>query len=109
MSMDETDRKPRLGRRLLVLRVASLGAATFGSGCAVAHPRPHAPMARPFVTPVRTDADPYDAVGYGRGRTVTDNDPRDAAGYGRGYGGPPRRAVTDNDPRDAIGHGRGWR
>src|SRR5689334_7271902 len=96
MSIDETTRDPRLGRRLLVLRLAGLGAATLGTGCAMAQP-----MGPGGVTPVRTDADPYDRAGYGHGRSRTDSDPRDSAGYGRG------RSMTDNDPRDSAGYGRG--
>lgn len=124
----------RLGRRLLVLRVAGLGAvaALTGQAACVA-----GPMSGPMegVVPVRTDADPRDSAGYGRGsggrsdndprdaaghgrgaysyapqrRSVTDNDPRDSAGGGRGYSAPQRRSVTDSDPNDGQGQGRGWR
>jgi hypothetical protein len=115
--MDESPRDPRLGRRLLVLRVAGLGLAATGCTAQAAGPA--------GTTLARTDNDPRDTPGYGRGgygggygsgyapqrRNVTDNDPRDAEGRGRGYGysPPPRRAVTDNDPRDSEGRGRGWR
>ncbi len=96
----------RLGRRLLVLRVAGLGAAAALPGVAAQAAGPPSP-----VVPVRTDSDPRDSAGYGRGNSgrSTDNDPRDAAGNGRGayYNAPQRRSSTDNDPRDAAGNGRG--
>ncbi|MDQ4087104.1 MAG: twin-arginine translocation signal domain-containing protein, partial [Pseudomonadota bacterium] len=47
----------------------------------------------------RTDTDPTDAVGQGRG--ITDGDPSDPAGRGRG-----RTGITDNDPGDRPGYGR---
>jgi len=88
--MNANGEAPRLGRRLLVLRVAGLGAAAATlSGC-VAVPQPvYAPG------PVRTgltDADPHDGPGQGRGgysgnrmRTgYTDADPSDGPGFGRG-------------------------
>ena len=108
-----------LGRRLLVLRVATAGIAA----TAVA---PAAEALEP--TPVQyrtglTDSDPNDGVGNGRGgyrgpaRTgLTDNDPNDAPGNGRGgYRAPARpqgRAYTginDGDPTDPSGYGTGWR
>ena len=105
---DETD-KPRLGRRMMVLRLAGVGVASSAlAGCVVAPPGAvYAPG------PVRTgltDGDPNDPPGGGRGgyraRTgYTDADPSD--GPGRGRGGY-RRGVTDSDPRDAPGRGRGW-
>ena len=123
--MADTPSDPRLGRRLVVLRVAALGAAgaaaAVGSaeaaGLRVGDPEPAA-----RATPVVTDNDPYDAAGYGRGyyrqpppryyyapRQVSDSDPYDAAGRGRGYGAPPpRRSVSDSDPYDAAGRGRGY-
>ncbi|WP_198373164.1 hypothetical protein [Roseomonas rosulenta] len=130
--MARDDQAPRLGRRLLVVRVATLGAAAAPlAGCVVAPPGPvYAPG------PVRTgltDADPSDGPGQGRGgyraRTgVTDSDPNDGPGQGRGgyrartgltdadpndgpgqgRGGGYRRQVSDSDPRDAPGRGRGW-
>ena len=113
--MDQPTRDGRLGRRLLVLRVAGLGAAAAATGsvaeAASGTARPATPAGA--VEPARTDNDPYDAAGYGRrgyGGGRTDNDPRDAPGGGRGYSGgyaPRHRSVTDNDPRDAAGGGRG--
>ncbi|MFO0203825.1 MAG: hypothetical protein ACK528_11925, partial [Alphaproteobacteria bacterium] len=85
--------QPRLGRRLLVLRVAA-GAAT------VAAAVPAAQALEP--TPVQyrtglTDADPGDGPGFGRGGArrgtgITDSDPSDGPGFGRGgYRGGPAR------------------
>ncbi|GGC26353.1 hypothetical protein GCM10011504_00800 [Siccirubricoccus deserti] len=134
--MDESDRQTRLGRRLLVLRVATLGATGTAAASVTAEaasglPQPGAPGG---TEPVRTDNDPHDAAGHGRGyrgnsgRTDndpsdgvgsgrggyrgntgrTDNDPRDGAGQGRGgYATPQARGVTDNDPSDGPGRGRG--
>ena len=126
--MDQPIRNERLGRRLLVLRVAGLGAtATLGSTAEAAAGLPGpasvapplaetAPATSGPAEQVRTDNDPGDSPGYGRrgGGGRTDNDPRDSPGYGRGYSGgnnayaPQRRGVTDNDPRDAAGGGRGY-
>ena len=118
--MDQSTRNDRLGRRLLVLRVAGFGAAAAGTAEA-ATAMPDATLDTPAgpATPVRTDNDPNDAPGYGRrgyggGGGRTDNDPRDSPGYGRGYSGnsynyaPQRRSVTDNDPSDGQGQGRGY-
>ena len=112
--MDETTRDPRLGRRLLVVRLAAgLGAAAAAGEAGAAGRAPVTPAGQGATTPVRTDNDPSDAAGYGRGGYSgggrTDNDPRDSAGYGRGGYAPPRRSVTDNDPSDGAGRGRGWR
>jgi len=114
--MDGDSEAPRLGRRLLVLRVAGLGAAAATlSGCVVAPAPVYAPG------PVRTgltDADPNDGPGQGRGgfsgnrvRTgYTDADPSDGPGQGRGgYRGPARTGLTDADPNDGPGQGRGGR
>ncbi|CAH0189419.1 hypothetical protein [Roseomonas sp. CECT 9278] len=104
---------PRLGRRLLVLRVAGLGAAAATlSGCVVAPAPVYAPGP---VRTGRTDADPSDGPGQGRGgyrgpaRTgVTDADPNDGPGQGRGgYRGRARTGLTDSDPNDGPGQGRG--
>src|SRR4051812_29672531 len=103
--MDQPTRDGRLGRRLLVLRVAGLGAAatTTGSAAEAASGIAAPAASTGAAEPVRTDNDPNDAPGYGRrgyGGGRTDNDPRDAAGGGRGYSGyaPQRRSMTDNDP-----------
>jgi hypothetical protein len=106
---------PRLGRRLLVVRVA--GMTALGSAAAEAA-LPAPPAAElPGATPVqgRTDNDPNDAPGRGirgyggGGGGRTDNDPNDAPGRGiRGGGGGGGRGVTDNDPSDGPGRGRGW-
>ncbi|MBP0465687.1 hypothetical protein J5Y09_17300 [Roseomonas sp. PWR1] len=117
---DSSTPGPRLGRRLLVLKVAVGGAAMAAA----------TPMAAEAgdVTPVQyrtgiTDADPGDGPGFGRGgyrgppRTgLTDSDPGDGPGYGRGgYRAPARpqgRAYTginDGDPGDPSGYGTGWR
>lgn len=132
--MDQPIRNECLGRRLLVLRVAGLGAAATAGGTAEATaglpgpasvapalvettPAASGPAASGPVEQVRTDNDPGDSPGQGRrggGGGRTDNDPRDSPGYGRGYSGgynayaPQRRGATDNDPRDAAGGGRGY-
>ncbi|MDN3566151.1 hypothetical protein QWZ14_17420 [Paeniroseomonas aquatica] len=114
--MDQPNRNERLGRRLLVLRVAGLGtvAAVGAQASAGPLPGPAAPVAAPAapVERVRTDNDPSDAPGYGRrgyGGGRTDSDPRDSPGSGRGYSyAPQRRSVTDNDPSDGQGQGRGY-
>jgi hypothetical protein len=116
---DETQRDTRLGRRILVLRVASLGAAAGMVSAATAEAAPVVPplAEAPGATPVqyRSDNDPNDAPGrgirgggYSGGRS--DNDPNDAAGRGirGGGGGGYNRGVTDNDPSDGPGRGRGW-
>ncbi len=114
--MADSPRDPRLGRRLLVVQVAGIGAALATAGAAEAATRQPAPQAGDVpqpVVPVVTDSDPSDSPGYGRGRPyrrTTDSDPYDAAGAGRGgyYAPPPRRSVTDSDPYDAAGGGRGY-
>lgn len=141
MPQDHAPKTPpgdsRLGRRLLVLRLAGLGTATAAlPGCLAAPPgyaagpvlsatdadpsdgvghggrrRAYAPVSR-----AATDADPSDGVGHGRFgpgpayRAATDNDPSDSVGRGRSnHRAPARRAVSDNDPSDGVGRGRGWR
>jgi hypothetical protein len=116
---ENTSRAARLGRRILVLRVASLGAAA-GTLAITAEAAPPVPAVTlpEGATPVqgRSDNDPNDAPGrgirggYGGGRGRSDNDPNDAPGRGiRGgdYGGGGR-TVTDNDPNDGPGRGRGY-
>lgn len=106
--MDENDGAPRLKRRMLVLKLASVGAAAPAlAGCVVAPQPVYAPRGTGI-----TDADPADGPGMGRGgyrgpaRTgYTDADPGDGPGQGRGSS---RRQVSDSDPRDAPGRGRGW-
>ena len=98
-----------LGRRLLVLRIATAGGA-------IAAAAPAAEALEPTLAQYRTgltDSDPNDSPGYGRGyrgspRTgLTDSDPNDGAGQGRGYRGAPRTGITDADPNDGAGNGRG--
>lgn len=92
----------KLGRRLLVLRVLTIGGAAGAAAPALAAP-PRAATPEGAATPaipVITDNDPSDAAGYGRGRGY----------YPQPYYRPPppyRRGVTDNDPYDAAGQGRG--
>ena len=123
--MAQPPRDARLGRRLFVFRVATVGAVTAAAGAASAAtnsaPAPAETLAPDGVTRIVTDNDPRDAPGYGRGyyrrpygTGITDNDPNDGPGNGRGYRPPPqyygpRRGVTDTDPRDSPGYGRGWR
>jgi hypothetical protein len=111
-----------LGRRILVLRVASLGAAAGTlavplATTAAAAPVVPAPQLPDAVVPVqgRSDNDPNDAPGrgirggYGGGGGRTDNDPNDSPGRGirgGGYGGG--RGVSDSDPYDGPGRGRGY-
>ncbi|WP_244457182.1 hypothetical protein [Roseomonas fluvialis] len=110
--MNGNDEAPRLGRRLLVLRTAAVGAAAAPlAGCVVAPPAQVYAPARTGLT----DADPGDGPGQGRGgyagsrRTgLTDADPSDGPGQGRGgYRGPARTGLTDADPNDGPGQGRG--
>ncbi len=111
-SSDARPAEPRLGRRLIVLRVATGAIAAAAAAPAVAEAGD--------ITPVQyrtgiTDSDPGDGPGYGRGgyrgrpRTgLTDADPGDGPGYGRGgYRGPARTGLTDSDPGDGPGYGRG--
>jgi hypothetical protein len=93
---------PRLGRRLFIFRATAIltGAATLALGTTT----PQQAQAQ------RTDRDPTDRRGRGRGVTDSDptdragrgsdNDPNDRAGRGRGSG------ATDNDPNDRAGRGR---
>ncbi len=84
--MADDDGKPRLRRRMIVVKVATLGvAAPALAGCVVAPPV-YAPQ--PYRTGL-TDADPSDGPGQGRGGTrvrtgYTDADPSDGPGQGRG-------------------------
>lgn len=118
--MDGDGQDGRLGRRLLVLRVAGLGTAAGAlSGCVVQQPVPVYAPAR--VGTGITDADPGDGPGFGRGgyrgpaRTgLTDADPGDGPGFGRGgyrprAQGRPYTGINDGDPGDPSGYGTGWR
>lgn len=111
----------RLGRRLLVLRVAATGGSAALASPALAQgtkgpggnggqvPDPSPPGARPGIS----DADPNDPPGQGRGGSgprrggVSDADPNDPAGQGRGGSGPRQGGVSDADPSDPPGQGRG--
>jgi len=88
----------RLGRRLLVLRLATPVAAAAAVVSA-------APAQAQRYTGL-TDRDPSDSPGYGRGaRTgISDADPSDPPGGGRGR---PRTGISDADPTDPPGGGRG--
>ena len=118
---DDDDAKPRLKRRLFVLRLAALGGATSAAAACVPQSGPVTYLPQPAV--VRgtgiTDADPNDGPGYGRGGTrvirtrtgYTDADPSDGPGYGRGGTRVirSRSGLTDSDPSDGAGFGRrGW-
>ncbi|HWT09928.1 MAG TPA: hypothetical protein VN329_12245 [Roseomonas sp.] len=98
----------RLRRRMLVLRVAGVGAlAAVLPGCVVQAPQP----VRQYRGTGLTDADPNDGPGNGRGGRrgtgLTDADPNDGPGYGRG--GRRGTGLTDADPNDGPGNGRGGR
>ena len=105
---------PRLQRRLLILRLASIGSAVAG---AAVTPLPAAAQYYNRGTGI-TDSDPNDGAGNGRGgyrpaprgTGITDNDPSDGPGNGRGgYRAAPRRGtgISDSDPTDGAGNGRG--
>jgi hypothetical protein len=103
MSADDTDPKDpsarqRVGRRLLVLRLATPAAA---AALVVAAPAPAEAQRYTGIT----DRDPSDPPGGGRGfRTgITDSDPSDPPGGGRGRA---RTGLTDSDPSDPAGDGR---
>ncbi len=109
----QPDEKPRLGRRLLVLKLATLGGAAAATAGCVPQQQPvvYVPQ-QPVYAPTRTgisDSDPSDPPGAGRGghrgSGVTDNDPNDAPGFGRG--GQRYTGISDNDPNDPPGRGRG--
>ena len=95
--------KPRIGRRLTIVKLAVVPAAAAVAACV--------PAGGPVYRGGITDSDPYDPVGGGRGgvrRTgITDSDPNDPVGGGRGGG--RRTGITDRDPYDPVGGGRGWR
>lgn len=111
----EPEEQPRLGRRLFVLKLATLGGAAAATAGCVPQQQPvvYVPQ-QPVYAPTRvaiSDADPSDPPGRGRGghrgSGVTDNDPSDAPGFGRG--GVRYTGVSDSDPSDAPGRGRGYR
>ena len=103
--------KERFSRRLLVVRVATLGGASVAlSACVAPGPSYYAPS--PVMIPRGTgitDADPSDGPGNGRGGRrgsgITDADPSDGPGNGRG--GFRGTGLTDRDPNDGPGNGRG--
>jgi hypothetical protein len=108
----EQETKPRLGRRLFVLRLAALGGATSATAACVPQQGPVVYVPQPVYSPTRvaiSDSDPSDPPGRGRGghrgSGVTDNDPSDQPGYGRG--GRRVTGISDNDPSDPPGRGRG--
>jgi hypothetical protein len=105
--------RPPLGRRLFVLKLATLGGAAAATAGCVPQQQPvvYVPQ-QPVYAPTRTgisDSDPSDPPGAGRGghrgSGVTDNDPSDAPGFGRG--GRRYTGISDNDPNDPPGRGRG--
>ncbi|MBR0670238.1 hypothetical protein [Neoroseomonas soli] len=112
--MEDDKDRPRLGRRMLVLRIAGVGVAGSAlAGCVM--PPPGGAVYAPG--PARTgytDADPNDGPGFGRGgyrrgTGLTDADPNDGAGQGRGgyRGNRVYTGVNDSDPGDGAGYGRG--
>jgi hypothetical protein len=91
------DEQPKLSRRLLVLRMATVaGAGATVAACVAPAPGYYAAPA-PVVVP--------------RGTGITDADPSDGAGFGRGgyRGNRVRTGITDADPSDGPGFGRGGR
>lgn len=94
----------RLGRRRLVLRLASLSAIA----TALTGSPPEASGAEPPAC-ATFDTDPQDPGSQGRARPragPTDTDPQDPPGEGRGQ---PRTGSgpTDSDPKDPPQRGRG--
>jgi len=68
---DDPGLATRLGRRLLVLRVLTIGGAAMGAAAPALAAPPRAVTPEGATTPaipVITDNDPSDAAGYGRGR-----------------------------------------
>lgn len=105
--------RPRLGRRLFVMRLAVLGGASAATAaCAPQGPPVVYAPPQPVYAPSRvaiSDADPSDPPGRGRGghrgSGVTDSDPSDQPGFGRG--GQRYSGFSDSDPNDPPGRGRG--
>ena len=111
-----------LKRRLLVLRLATIGGAASMPGVVAAQgaksgapeaPRAPAPKAVPQQRSGLTDSDPSDAPGQGRGGNrapqsgLNDSDPSDPPGQGRGGNRAPQTGLNDSDPSDPPGQGRG--
>lgn len=112
MSADKTKgfTATRLSRRMVVMTglAATPALATPASEGAMRSPTP----VNQLLAQGRTDADPSDGAGRGRGAPrgttgVTDSDPNDGPGNGRA--GSPRGTTgrTDSDPNDGAGGGRG--
>lgn len=102
----------RISRRLLVVRVTTLGGASVALSACVVPPGPAFYAPTQVLVPRGTgltDADPSDGPGNGRGvrraSGVTDRDPNDGPGNGRG--GFRGTGITDRDPNDGPGNGRG--
>jgi hypothetical protein len=119
--IDDPTNSP-LKRRLLVLRLATIGGAASVPGVVAAQgqksgvpdaPRAPAPQPVPQQRPGVTDSDPSDAPGQGRGGNrapqggVNDSDPSDPPGQGRGGNRAPQTGLNDSDPSDPPGQGRG--
>ncbi|MDP3416772.1 hypothetical protein [Falsiroseomonas sp.] len=108
---------PAPGRRLLILRVTTLGLTALPLAAQAQEPKSGAggtaPGGKGGAPPQRsglTDSDPSDDVGNGRGGNrppagVTDRDPGDQPGRGRG--GNRAAGPSDSDPNDPPGRGRG--
>ena len=102
----------RLGRRLMVLRLAALGGTAAALAGCVAPGQVQYGNPWPRGTGI-TDADPSDGPGHGRGGRratgITDADPSDGPGHGRGghRGVSGGTGITDRDPSDGAGRGRG--
>jgi hypothetical protein len=114
--MTDQPEKPRLGRRLLTLKLGAGVAATLG-GAAAAQGLKDAPRQAPVAPPPQrsgiSDSDPSDPPGQGRGTGarppqsgMSDADPTDPPGGGRG-GNRQQTGLTDSDPTDPPGGGRG--
>ena len=94
---DEIVSARKLGRRSSITMIgAGVSAVALVSGTA------HAEDESELGCSGRSDSDPNDPAGCGRGRSgVTDRDPSDSAGNGRGVSG-----CSDSDPNDPGGNGR---
>ncbi|MES2713658.1 MAG: hypothetical protein V4653_18930, partial [Pseudomonadota bacterium] len=115
MSNDDPKRGPdgpatRLSRRILVM--SGLVATPALAAPAAEGPARAPGAANQLLAQGRTDSDPSDGAGRGRGTPRgstgrTDSDPNDGPGNGRGAAPRGNTGRTDSDPNDGAGAGRG--